>query len=66
MRRRGALRECPGSSSIALARRRRTAAVVADAYGDRFAAARRGRAAFVEACLVLEEGVAGVRDIDMG
>ena len=44
-----------------------------DAYGDRFqpvatSAGRRARRlkAFVEACLVLEEGVAGVRDIDMG
>jgi enoyl-CoA hydratase/3-hydroxyacyl-CoA dehydrogenase len=47
-----------------------------DAYGDRFQLARNAgedtaeeRAelkAFVEACLVLEEGIAGVRDIDAG
>ena len=49
---------------------------LADAYGDRFqprgdlpddtAAERSELKAFVESCLVLEEGVAGVRDIDMG
>jgi enoyl-CoA hydratase / 3-hydroxyacyl-CoA dehydrogenase len=47
-----------------------------DAYGDRFQPARdiseetsESRAelkAFVEACLILEEGIAGVRDIDLG
>ena len=47
-----------------------------DAYGDRFQLARDisedtvdERAelkAFVEACLILEEGIAGVRDIDLG
>ena len=47
-----------------------------DAYGDRFQLARdiseetsESRAelkAFVEACLILEEGIAGVRDIDLG
>jgi enoyl-CoA hydratase/3-hydroxyacyl-CoA dehydrogenase len=47
-----------------------------DAYGDRFRLARNAgedtseeRAelkAFVEACLILEEGIAGVRDIDLG
>ncbi len=47
-----------------------------DAYGDRFQLARdiseetsESRAelkTFVEACLILEEGIAGVRDIDLG
>jgi enoyl-CoA hydratase/carnithine racemase len=47
-----------------------------DAYGDRFrpacnagedtAEARADLKAFVEACLILEEGIAGVRDIDAG
>ena len=47
-----------------------------DAYGDRFQLARDvsedtvdERAelkTFVEACLILEEGIAGVRDIDLG
>ena len=49
---------------------------LADAYGSRFDAARDGSPAtaderaelrtFTEACLVLEEGIAGLRDIELG
>ena len=52
------------------------APTLADAYGERFQTLtdvdaetvdeRFALKAFVESCLVLEEGVAGVRDIDMG
>ena len=55
---------------------RSAAPALRDAYGDRFATPRRDDAeeaaerfalkAFVESCLVLEEGIAGIRDIDLG
>ena len=66
---------------IAVGRLREAAGDLHDAYGDRFHAPREPGAsgeelapgleerfelkAFVEACLVVEEGVAGVRDVDM-
>ena len=56
--------ECPGFvvDRVSLAQD------LVDAYGDRFAADGNDTElkAFVEACLVLEEGIAGVRDIDLG
>jgi enoyl-CoA hydratase/carnithine racemase len=73
--------ECPGFVvdrilASAAAERGATAEVLRDAYGDRFqpprdvdqetVEERSELKKFVESCLVLEEGIAGVRDIDMG
>jgi enoyl-CoA hydratase/carnithine racemase len=73
--------ECPGFVvnrvlASAAAESGESSPALRSAYGDRFAPARdvteetaEERSAlktFVEACLVLEEGVAGLRDIDMG
>jgi enoyl-CoA hydratase/carnithine racemase len=79
--RRTALRcvDCPGfvvdrvAAAAAVERGERSDAL-RDAYGVRFepsredetAAERAELKAYVEACLVLEEGIAGVRDIDVG
>ena len=56
--------ECPGF----VVDRISLAPDLVDAYGDRFAAGEGDTElkSFVEACLVLEEGIAGVRDIDLG
>jgi enoyl-CoA hydratase/carnithine racemase len=73
--------ECPGLvvervTAAAAAETGGEAKRLADAYGDRFqsrgdlagdtAQERSELKAFVESCLVLEEAVAGLRDIDMG
>jgi enoyl-CoA hydratase/carnithine racemase len=73
--------ECPGFVvnrvlRSAAAERGELSPMLRDAYGDRFTPTRdvaeeaveerSELKAFVESCLVLEEGIAGVRDIDMG
>jgi enoyl-CoA hydratase/carnithine racemase len=57
--------ECPGFVAARVLRLHDVFPQLADAYGERFTVAGDEELQrFVEACLVLEEGIAGVRDID--